>query len=322
MQIRLLFPFLLLLAVAGCKVDTMSDPASALPGPAGLEASSVGPDAVRLRWPATSGAAYKVHWEAVDEKSDSGFVVRAETELVVDGLISGRVYRFTMTPLRDGRVSDPITGASLSIEWAPASRYGGGAFTSGATIAGVRLYEPGSDSSGGLLLDPQLGGPLRVGINGGSLAAQLAVWTSSASSNVFSIGPAYAFPSYRNSPGFMVDSTVAISVSTQLATSLDTWYSSRSIASFIDPDGAHKAYSFAALQPDTLGQGFFVRTGHEGAYHYARVLIRNVEGRLLQGTPPNRYVALDISYQTTPNVPYARAARRDDPPVGVPALRP
>ena len=173
-----------------------------------------------------------------------------------------------------------------------------------------------------LLLDPQLGGPLRIGLAGGSLAAQLALWTSSASSNVFSIGPAYAFPSYRNATGFLIDSTVAISVSTQLATNLDTWFCSRPISSLIDPDGTHKVYSLAATQPDSLGQGFYVRSGRPGEYHYARVLIRNVDGKLLQGSPPNRYVELDISYQTAPDVPYARIGVGEEAPDGVPASHP
>jgi len=54
--------------------------------------------------------------------------------------------------------------------------------------------------------------------------------------------------------------------------------------------------------------------------NWAKVFVKaDAQGNILRGTAPNRYVELEISYQKTPNVPYALPA----PPrevVNVPTL--
>jgi hypothetical protein len=44
----------------------------------------------------------------------------------------------------------------------------------------------------------------------------------------------------------------------------------------------------------------------ENEYHYAKILIKYVNGSFLQGTSPNRYVEFEISYQKVAGVPYAK----------------
>ncbi len=297
-------------------MDTMTDAPTMPSGDESpLTVAPLGPSSVRLHWSAsvTPDAMYYLRWAAIDDARDTGLVITGQTFATASSLLVGRAYRFTMTPYLNNAL---VESQAISVVWSPADRYTLDRSGSGT----IRLFETGSDSGSGLVLDPGLGGPGRVPI-AENLAApasvQLALWTVAASSPAFNIGPAHAFPSYRSAGGTGIDSTVAISSTTRLATSLATWFASTPIDRLIDPNGTVKVFSLPGTQPDGQGQGFYVRTGTPAAYHYARVLILNVNGQLLQGSSPNRFVELEISYQSTPNLPFAKAGGSGDAPVGV-----
>jgi hypothetical protein len=56
---------------------------------------------------------------------------------------------------------------------------------------------------------------------------------------------------------------------------------------------------------------FVVKTGSN---HFAKVLVKSNGSRLLQGTAPDRFVDLEISYQNGANIPYAGVATSNDSP--------
>jgi len=318
MSIKILPVLLLfLLALGGCMNSMVDDPSAPSGDAMPLGVAPLGPSTVRLQWTAsgTSDATYYLRWEGVGDMRDTGLVITSQTSATVSSLLLGRAYLFTMTPYLNGAF---VESQTRSIVWSPSDRYTLDRSGSGT----IRLFETGSDSGSGLVLDPVLGGPARVPIAANLSApasVQLALWTVAASSPAFNIGPAHAFPSYRSAGGAGIDSTVAISSTTYLATSLGTWFASTPINRLIDPNGTVKVFSLPAIQSDGQGQGFYVRTGTPSGYHYARVLIINVNGQLLQGSSPNRFVELEISYQATPDLPFAKAAGSGQAPVQAPA---
>jgi hypothetical protein len=94
----------------------------------------------------------------------------------------------------------------------------------------------------------------------------------------------------------------------------------RSLESYINNSGANQGnisvFTFPKTQALGQGQGILVRFGNGAATHYARVLVVNNGGQLLQGTYPNRFVEVVISYQATPSVPYAKGVPQKDSPIG------
>jgi hypothetical protein len=307
MVLRTLLALLSLgIVIAGCSVNDLNSPANTSIGTfQGIEASSVSETSVRLRWKgsAETGVIYGLHWQAVSTRGDSGTIFQSDTVMIVNGLRSGEAYSFSATDYRDGNILTPIPGSSKSVIWATARHY-----ITEASTNPIRLYETGSNVGSGLVLDTVRGGPRNVDLRRSSNAdqVQLALYTSREDTSTFKIGPAYAFSSYRTQ--YAVDSTIFISRATEPVPGLNSWYSFSPIDRLIDPDGNLKAYTLPALQPDSLGQGFYVRSGRQGNYHYARVFIVNLNGVLLQGSAPNRFVELEISYQPTANLPYAKAA--------------
>jgi len=280
--------------------------------PTNLMATSIGASQVALSWTApvdTGVITYLVAWAPVTggTASDSGSADVATTSHTVNGLATNLSYKFYVYSVRSSKSS-----AATTIEWAGAVRF----TTEPGSSTTIRMYETKSNSGSGLTLDPP-NGPKNVSVgasnpNPGSV--NLAIYTSDDQPTTFDIGAAYAFIEYRNANNF--DQNTYISDSSYPATSLSTWYSSGSIAPHIPNDGNIRYFRLPIAQTSN-GQGFYVRTGTAGDYNYARVFIKNVGGKLLQGTAPSRYIEVDVSYQTNANVPYAKTAAHAPTPANV-----
>ncbi|MEO5928717.1 MAG: fibronectin type III domain-containing protein [Candidatus Kapaibacterium sp.] len=259
----------------------------------GLRASSISASSVALRWTTqldTGTIIYRAAWKS-SVSSDSGSVSNLTSSTVtVSGLKAGETYTFSVYAVRGSIMSVPA-----SIVWTGAIRYG--------TTTPIRLYETASANVSGLVLDPDRGGPAAIStVNGSVENVQLALYTMGLN-NSFIIGTGYSIVEYRNSDKF--DPNTFISDSIYDVSGLDAWLPSGSIDTRIPTNGNVRAFTVSAMS--SSGRGFFARTGTSGNYHYARIFIRSVNGMLLQGTAPNRYVELEISYQSTPNLPYAKA---------------
>jgi hypothetical protein len=287
--------------------------ANDLGAPTNLGASSKSATSVGLRWDAVTGATgYHVSYVGAGA-GGTGSVETSSSEVVIDGLTPGTIHTFTVTAINGALRSEPV-----SIAWAPADRFARQA----DTTKSIRMYEEASTEPSAIAIDPSLGGPIGVSLNPtrpgkGQLAMYVYPRTGSDADSIV-VGPLYAITEYRIGAGgdlAKVDTSTYISSSTYNVESLDAWYMSGSLAGVILPWGNVAAYTFTNL--NTGGQGFVVRTGTPGSYHYARVLIRSVNGSILQGIYPNRFVEVEISYQSVPNVPYAKRAARP----GVPAAR-
>jgi hypothetical protein len=282
--------------------------------PLNLMANPQSGSAVLLKWTAaadTGTIIYRVLY-GVKDQSIRDSVETPMTSAVISGLTPGAVYSFSVIATRMGKNS-----TAVSVESAPATRY----TTEPGSASPIRIYEKGSTHGAGLTLDPAKGGPKNIAMTTADPSAVQLTILPEDQQSAFLIGPAYGFPEYKDFEQF--DHDVYISDSTYVTTSLDDWYYTGSIDGKItQPDANQLAYRLPQFASDLVnGQGFFVRTGTTGNYHYARVFVKNNGGRLLQGTAPDRYVELGISYQSTPNLPFAKRSGRAASPAGVPAQR-
>ncbi|MDB5035758.1 MAG: 1,4-beta cellobiohydrolase [Chlorobi bacterium] len=261
----------------------------------GLMASSISPTAVALRWTPqvdTGAITYRAAWKSV-VSGDSGSIANTtSSSITVSDLRAGESYVFYIHAVRAGVISVPA-----SIVWTGAARYG--------TTTPIRLYETQSAVGGsGLVLDPGRGGPATISTGNGAVGnVQLAMYTNGNLGNSFIIGASYSIVEYKNSDNF--DRNTFISDSIYAASSLDAWLVSGPIDKRIPNDGNLRAFTIPMASAP--GRGFFVRTGTPGDYHFVRVFIRSGNGMLLQGNAPDRYVELELSYQSIANIPYARA---------------
>ncbi|KXK57399.1 MAG: fibronectin type III domain-containing protein [Chlorobi bacterium] len=298
------------LVVGGCNendnpVDPTPDPV-APKAVTNLVAVSLDKSTVGLRWNSpvdTALTGYEVSWKSLDG-IDSASITSNDTTETIPNLREGKIYTFTVRTKRGTTLS-----AAVTRQWAGAQRFSNDAANPAMTI---KLYEKASSNGSGLTLDPSLGGPKNVSVAKPTSDVQLGFIVDPAGKVV--IGAAYSFPEFKNVDKF--DSNTYVSTQSWVATGLNDWFITQSLDTYIpNDDGNLRAFTFEATVSGATGQGFVVRTGGKDNYHYARVFVNNVGGKLLQGTAPNRYVELTISYQNTPNVPFAK--RGAESPVGV-----
>lgn len=300
------------LVIGGCNEnDNPIDPTPTPVAPkaiTNLQAVSLSETSVGLRWNApvdTALTGYDVSWESSDGVDSNGVSVISATDTTENatGLTAGKTYTFTVKTKRGTTLS---TG--VSVTWAGAQRFSNDAAEPTTTI---RLYEKASSKGSGLTLDPSAGGPKNMSVATPTGPVQLGFIVDANGKVV--IGAAYSFPEFKNVDKF--DSNTYVSTQSWVAMGLNDWFIPQSLDKYIPADGNLRAFTFDATVTGATGQGFVVRTGATGNYHYARVFVNNIGGKLLQGTAPNRYVELTISYQNTPNVPFAK--RGAESPVGV-----
>lgn len=289
----------------GCNENTVDpdpNPGGAPTPASNVQASSIGASQVALSWTAstdTGTITYLVSWAPTTggvASDSSSATVTSGTTYTATGLATNKTYMFYVRASRSG-----LHSTAATVTWAGAVRYN----TEQGSSTTIRMYERASSSGSGLTLDPPTG-PKNVSVGTSNTtpnSVQLAVYTTDGDPDNFEIGPAYAFTEYRNANKF--DQRVFVSTLSYPSTSLSTWYSTSDIQSQIPNDGNIRAFKLPVAQA-TNGQGFYVRTGDAGNYHYARVFVKNIGGRLMQGSAPNRYVELEVSYQTNANVAYAK----------------
>lgn len=290
------------IVVAGCNENPTIAPDPVITG---LGASSLTPTSVALAWNSFSGAStYNVAWTG---PSSGGLTGISTTTATATNLAPGQEYTFTVTGV--DAAGAVISTSSSSIKWAGAERHND---VEGSSTTRIRMYEHASPRPSGVNLSAGAG-PTNVSLKANTPGvAQLAMYVDpkeGGNPNKIVVGPVYAITEYKVSAASdpnKVDQNVFISATTTKdLTSLDTWYMSTNLEAQIDPGSNIKAYEF--LSPVQTGNGFVVRTGTAGNYHYARVLIKSdATGKILQGGFPDRYVELEVSYQRNAGVPYAK----------------
>ncbi len=288
--------------VVGCEETPTTVVDDRPDAPTNLEAVSLSATSVGLKWVGAvpTGFKYHVSWTNVGGSSTGEKTVTTEPlSTVVEGLTAGTEYTFSV--VFENAAGDQ--SLATTINWAPANRY----TQDGAAV--IRIYEKAAPTGkgSGLILDPALGGPKNQSVASGDLAnIQLA---ADVQGNTFSIGPAKApefetvFANWASFPN-----NVQISDDYYPATSLDTWYSTSSLASLFTTNSKNAFVSVPNQLADSKGMAFAVRigTGTPNTFKYARVLVVPDASGLLVRNDGNNYVVLHVSFQNTAGIPFAK----------------
>lgn len=286
----------LTLGIAACNKNTTAPATPEAPkAPTGLAATSVDSVTVGLKWIApTTGAkptGYEISYKVDGTSTTFTTEVSGSTQsTLISGLVENTVYEFSVKAKNDTARS-PATPA---LTWAPAKRY----------TSNIFLYERASTNGSGLNL-PDFGG---LTVNDGAL------WDLAFDVDVtgtkFYIGSPGASSYTDNNGVFVVGGDVArvtlIGLVWTNVTSLNDIYESVDLASSASLDEV--MVDFTA--DDAAGRqiAFVVKTQ---SGNFAKVMIKkNINGRLIRGAAPDRYIDLEVSYQEAGGIPYATVEKR------------
>jgi len=265
-----------------------------------MKAGAVSETSIRIQWehsPSRDSSWFEeYHVEVIPPPplvSWFDTVSKSSNAVTFTGLSNATVYIFKVTAVSDsGKVSP-----AKEIEWAASKHFN---TTSGNPI---RVYGAASSFGSGLRLfngtEPEVFN-VAQGANWhlGLLARNDTLWFGSASV----IGP--KFNSWTNptlTPVYIGD--VYYDEST-LGLTGDNYYQALNTMTFTAKHIDLKESSIAAK---SQGLVFFVRVGSNHATaNYAKVIVRKSGGAYLQGTSPNQYIEVVVSYQTAAGVPYAK----------------
>jgi hypothetical protein len=290
---------------APVRSDAISILGERIDNPHQVTISSLSESALRVGWQRRDATGYIVVWNEVGSSSRDSLRT-LDLSTVVDRLRPGVRYEISVFAEDSCGRSDAAT-----MIFATARRLT--TFTDGTPI---RLYETASTRPHAMLVDPDRGGPIALSTALGSPRlgdVQLALHTSSGEKR-FAFGPAAGIAGYPAHESFD-QNVVAFGGLMGGGTLEDTGLPDSIHARYFEPPigGREHVFDFFSdSDPSGLGRMMmFAFRGSDGM-HYARVFVRNGGGMLLQGTAPNRYVELEISYQMVGDMPFAGIRGRAD----------
>jgi hypothetical protein len=288
--------------VVSCSDDTVTGPEedNRTPGkPDSAMATTTNDSTIRIKWK-----------PSIDENDSAfvGYIVKMTGDngvnaldtvpknfnpLQVTGLDAGVIYTFEISALFKNGKSSPTT----TISWSPAYR-----FTATADgVSSIKLYETASQLGSGIdAYDEDSKAPKTLTVANGEY------WTlglDTRNGALIVASPTKIDYNYPSTPGY-----TEISQDYWDTPLLNDIYDSQALN--YDQD----KFSELAIPLDQMTDiknnlVIIIRTQEPGEtdFHYAKVMIKkNPNGGWLFGNAPNRYLEVEISYQTEANVPYAK----------------
>lgn len=292
LKINALLLALFAVVMVGC--NTNEDPVN--PGttpnpPTALMATSVNATTVGLKWTAPSNPAATSYEVTATPTNGGASVVKTFTTTSgsVDGLVANTEYTFTVKSLNG--TSKSTTGAV--IKWAGAARY----------TTNITLYETASGNGSGMTFPNTAG--LRIAQGG---QWDLCLDTRDNTSTTpptpsFDIGSPTKSSYTDNASKFPNGDQARVTLLGKTwsgVSSLDDVYESVDLS--LAGTLGEALINFNAANTSGSPFAFVVKTA---SGNFAKVLVKASNGKLLQGTSPNRYVDLEVSYQSGANLPYA-----------------
>jgi hypothetical protein len=272
------FPFTLI----GTAVSTLAAPGKAMATSlTGTETSG----AIRVKWAASAAETnadfygYKLEITEASTGTKNTVSVAGKTVKVYDftGLKSGSVYDIKIYTLLNNA---NYSANSSNISWAPALRF-----------TDILLYESASASPSGLqLFDAALGKPVPLTIASGSkwdicLDTKGTTWNIGSPTKV-----SYTITSPRKTTIYMPAD--------------GSWTGGKSLDDSYDTDLLSAGVTEAQIPFEDKYENYvFAVKTKDG--NFAKILLKKVNGTFMQGTSPNRFLTVDVSYQKVANVPYA-----------------
>jgi len=248
-----------------------------------LKATSIDAATVRLKWNASTTTninGYRVTVLNSASGAAIGTTNVSGTTLDVNGLTAGTVYLFRVQT----RTADTVSTAR-EIRWSPAVRV--------TTMQGgaVRIYETASGFGSGLAIQ---GGTARNLVVASGADWDFGIETRSA--DTLRIG----------SPGSLNYSSIVRTPATDTRTGDQLYLNVDSLSQVFDTQVQMGSPGSFAIPLRTITKGLVLAI-QTRAGNFAKIFVKSANNSLLQGTAPNRYVEVEISYQPVANVPYALA---------------
>ena len=243
---------------------------------------------VALKWnpSVTDGVQYQL--KVTDGISGEIYTSIADVHYTVSGLTNGVVYTFTLTAVKGGKESDPI-----SITGAPATR----AVTDMRQGGTLRIYPRSAiGKANAIVIEKE--GVYSTAATGTSpdlsrlhLIADVSTWS-------FKIGVPQSFTDFQQVSKFRKDVQISDTyVVLNPVTGLDGWYMDRSIEQLF-LKGSTDNFALDDRLPSKEGMGFAIRWGMPGAYRYARIfVVPAADGWLIQkDSDGDDFIEIQISY--------------------------
>lgn len=256
-----------------------------------LEANSIDNQTVGLKFegsPSESNALFDGYYLKITPGTfpEEKIPVGSKNLYKVQGLTEGTEYTFTVyAKYTNGEVS-----LEKSIKWSPATRYS----------ADIRVYEYASTRGSGLNLNDASGEPTTLTI---ANASKWDICLDTRNDKLVIGSPKasdYTDANFKFGNGQSARDLDVYNVYTTI-NDLDDVFDTKAINEYANP--TQKVYDFTN---STTGFVMFVKTYPGTSSYYAKVLVKANNGKILQGTAPDRYVQLSVSYQKVAGVPYAK----------------
>lgn len=270
------------LITVGCNENTVDPTDTAPNAPTALMATSLGASEIGLKWTVPTGTytGYKLRMTATGVDTTITISTAATSSFQVSGLTEGTKYTFALNSVNGTAVS----GTAPSITWSPATR-----FTKFEDGNEIRIYESSSTKGSGLrLYNPATKFPDIYTVNSGS-QWDIGIDNKGIADSLDTGSPG-ALSFTINNPRVTLMGKIYNNVS-----SLDEVYETADLT--VSSQGLYTLPNSSAS-----GYAFVVKTA-EG--NFAKVLVKQALGKILQGTAPDRYVTLEVSYQMVAGVPHA-----------------
>ena len=293
---------LIAILIASCS-DSTTGPQedTRTPGkPDSAEATTTNDSTIRVRWKASIDENDSAFAGYIVKMTDENGTVTTDTvpknynPLQITGLDAGVIYTFEISALfKNGKSS-----AATVVSWSPAYRF----TTSADGLSTIKLYETASSLGSGVdAYDPETKGPKTLTVANGEF------WTlglDTRNNKIIIASPSEISYNYPGTPGY-----TEISKEFWDSPSLDIIYDSKAL-NYDEEKFIPRQITLNDSTVDVKSNlVLIIRTKESGEndWHYAKVMIKkDINGEWLQGNAPNRYVEVEISYQTKANVPYAK----------------
>lgn len=286
-----------------CDEDSTTEPIADVPSaPADLMATSIDSSTIHIMWEAPSDLdqtlfeSYTVTWfETNDDGStENATATEAGTPFPLTNLQHGVTYTIRVTTNYNNGESST---QSAEIMWSPAYRF----TVNESLVDPIRVYERSSSLGSGLDLyvADEFGDKFSTSLTVGNIAD----WNLGLENGGSEL--------YFGSAGALNYSVAGDAQSAEIS----GYVTATTLNQVFDSEGLDAGdFSEAQVDLSTVdlageeGIVFYVRTieGDNTEYNYAKVLVKAPNGSFLQGTAPDRYVEVVVSYQETAGVPYAK----------------
>jgi hypothetical protein len=272
--------------------------------PTGLKATSINSTTVHVTWSPSQdeGKGIFAGYELVVTNTTASPVVDITYSVSKDSipyeiknLTEGDIYSFAIKSKFNGDAKNAMSSQATSIMWSPASR-----FDETANEVPIRVYGTQSQFGSGLSLFDETEGAPTIFKIASSPDWQFCLYTTD---GALEFGSAAAQTKYTYNAGAPRETQIAdVDI---FANSLNDAFLGATLNSF---NFTSKVVNLndAKYSGQDKGVVLVVRVNSTTGYNYAKVLVKKVANKFLQGTGDDSYLECVVSYQKVKGVPYAR----------------